>query len=126
MPAADTNTGDADRLGGARAFVELAEWTTARRGDHQWLSRRWCLEHGLEAEFVAFAALIRDKGYARPMDGTAWQAMDIDGLTFWCCGYPLQVESTHVINRSLPEQQLTFDIGPPGAVHQGSRASTPR
>jgi hypothetical protein len=102
------NNGDADPLGRARAFVERAKWTTARRGDHQWTSRRWCLDHGLEAEFVAFAELIRDHGQARPFDGTLWPSLDIDGLTFWCRADPRQVELTQVINRSLPQAHVTM------------------
>ncbi len=89
----------------ARAYIRGVRWQFARtmpQWPHEYTVRDWCLE--LEPEFIAFVALIRRDGTAKPWPPKASPPryrntyLELDGREYWTMGSP--IPATTVINRA--------------------------
>jgi hypothetical protein len=89
----------------ARAYIRGVRWQFARtmpQWPHEYTVRDWCLE--LEPEFIAFVALIRRTGTAKPWPPEASTPryrntyLELDGREYWTMGSP--IPATTVINRA--------------------------
>lgn len=95
----------------ARAFIAKARWvfaSTVPAAPHWYTVRRDCAGLGLDAEFVAFQALIEAHGYDRfdaRWPWRTWRTLDLeDGFYYWLDG------KENLINRARPTEPATEQL----------------
>jgi len=91
----------------ARAFIAKVRWQFAKtmpRWPHEYTVRDWRTD--LDADFEAFATLIRMMGTVKPWPRTSrtpkyrHSYLTIDGFEYWTMG--ALISETTVINRAVP------------------------
>lgn len=86
----------------ARDFIRGRRWEVAttyrERPPHEYTVRDWQRGEGAVADFVRFAAFIRQCGYADYFAKVRNIYWAVDGLKYWTAGWPLA--ETTVINRA--------------------------
>jgi hypothetical protein len=86
----------------ARSFIGRRRWEVAttyrERPPHEYTVRDWERGEAATAEFVRFAELIRQCGFADFYEKVRNIYWAVDGLKYWTAGWPLS--DTTVINRA--------------------------
>lgn len=103
----------------ARAFVRRAKWVFASSmpwHPHEYVSRRDCLNDGIEDEFEDFVRLIEADGYWRLWGLHRWRSLTVDDHVYWLHWNLCTVEERMIVNRwwrdrMAPEPaQLTMEL----------------
>jgi hypothetical protein len=84
-----------------RRFVAASRWTfawTQRWWPHDYTTRAWAQERGLESDFEAMVMTIRARGFADRFGRRTFVYLALDGFRFWSMGNPLP--ETTVLNRA--------------------------
>ena len=90
-------------------LVLTARWkASVHAGHHEYTTRAWCKERGIEAVFVAAVLAIREAGIDRRYQGHSYRYFDHGGYIYWTMGAP--VDQTIILNRR--KSTVTEDLRP--------------
>jgi len=101
----------------ARAYIAEVRWQYAKtmpQWPHEYTVREW--RPDLEAEFEAFASLLRQLGTVKPWPRYSANPryhntyLIVDGLEYWTMGAP--ISETTVINRAVPDARYEAGHAP--------------